>query len=329
MIDRRGCFVATLVVIALGVPLVGASQSEEQIRRIGFLAGGARPPDGAVPAALRNAIDAAGSADGRRIVYEGRWSQGHPEMLPGLAAELIALKVDAIVTVGGPPAAAAKQAAKTVPVVVINAGDVVETGLVASLGHPGGNVTGIDDPAAVLSAKRLEFVKELVPRAQRVAVLWNARDRAMTLRFHAIEKAAEVLGVTIDPLPVREPDDFNVALAAMNRTRPDALMMITDSLTILNRQRVIDYAAMQRIPAVYEYAAEVRAGGLLSYGADAAENMALAADYVYRIIKGAKPADLPVTQPNRFHLTINMGTARTLGLAFPQSLLLRADEIVQ
>ncbi|WP_213953097.1 MULTISPECIES: ABC transporter substrate-binding protein [unclassified Variovorax] len=328
MIDRRGWTKAAFAAIALGVPLVSASQSGEQIRRIGFLSGGPRPPDGLAPAPLRNALDAAGSADGRRIVYEARWSQGHPEQLPGLAAELVALKVDAIVTVGGPPAAVAKQATKTVPVVVINAGDVVETGLVASLAHPGGNITGIDDPAAVLSAKRLEFVKELVPRAQRVAVLWNAGDGAMTLRFHSIEKAAPVLGVAIDPLPVREPDDFNVALAAMNKARPDAVMMITDALTILNRKRVIDYAAMQRIPAVYEYAAEVRAGGLLSYGADAGENMALAADYVYRIIKGAKPADLPVAQPKRYHLTINMSTASSLGLSIPTSLLIRADEVI-
>ncbi|MEJ8854428.1 ABC transporter substrate-binding protein [Variovorax robiniae] len=328
MLDRRECAKAAFWVIALGVPLVSASQSEEQVRRVGFLSGGPRPADGAVPAPLRNALDSASGADGRRIVYEGRWSQGHPEQLPGLAAELIALKVDAIVTVGGPPAGVVKQTTKVVPLVVINAGDVVETGLVASLAHPGGNITGIDDPAAVLSAKRLEFVKELVPRAQQVAVLWNASDSAMTLRFHAIEKAAPVLGVTIDPLPVREPDDFAVALAAMNKTRPDAVMMITDALTILNRQRVIDYAAMQRIPAVYEYAAEVRAGGLLSYGADAAENMALAADYVYRIIKGAKPADLPVAQPKRYHLTINMSTARSLGLVIPASLLIRADEVI-
>ncbi|MEJ8846574.1 ABC transporter substrate-binding protein [Variovorax rhizosphaerae] len=328
MIDRRGWAMAACVVIALGMPRVGAAQSDEQIRRVGFLSGGPRPPDGAVPAPLRNALDTAIGADGKRITYEGRWSQGRPEKLPGLAAELIALKVDAIVTVGGPPAAVAKQATKTVPVVVINAGDVVETGLVSSLARPGGNITGIDDPAAVLSAKRLEFVKELVPRAQHVAVLWNASDSAMTLRFHSIEKAAPVLGVSIDPLPVREPDDFNVALAAMNQARPDAVMMITDALTILNRQRVIDYAAMQRLPAVYEYAAEVRAGGLLSYGADAAEIMALAADYVYRIIKGAKPADLPVAQPKRYHLTINMATARSLGLSIPASLLLRADEVI-
>ena len=329
MIDRREWVLTACAVVAYGLPRTSASQAEEQVRRVGFLSGGPRPPDGLVPAPLRKALDAASGADGRRIVYEGRWSQGRPEQLPGLAAELVALKVDAIVTVGGPPAAVVKQTTKMVPLVVINAGDVVETGLVASLAHPGGNITGIDDPAAVLSAKRLEFVKELVPRAQRVAVLWNAADSAMTLRFHASEKAAPVLSVMIEPLPVREPDDFAVALAAMNQTRPDAVMMITDALTILNRQRVIDYAAMQRIPAVYEYAAEVRAGGLLSYGADAAENMALAADYVYRIIKGAKPADLPVAQPKRFHLTINMATARNLGLSIPPSLLLRADEVIQ
>ncbi len=150
----------------------------------------------------------------------------------------------------------------------------------------------------------------------------------MTLRYRSIEKAALPMGVAIEPLAVREPDDFNDALAAMNRVRPDALMMVTDSLTILNRQRVIDYAAAERIPAVYEFATEVRAGGLLSYGSDLPEIMALAADYVSRILKGAKPADLPVAQPNRYVLAINMKTANTLGLAIPQSLLLLTDGVI-
>jgi putative ABC transport system substrate-binding protein len=205
----------------------------------------------------------------------------------------------------------------------------VETGLVASLARPGGNVTGVNDPASVLSAKRLEILKELVPAAKRVAVLWNAGDQAMTLRYREIEKAAQVLRVTIDPLGVREPDDFNVALAAMSRTRPDALMLVTDALTTLNRQRVLDYAAAQRIPAMYEFAGAVQAGGLMSYGSDTGESFKLAADYVDKILKGARPADLPVEQPNRYFLVINLKTAKALSLAIPQSLLLRADEVIQ
>ena len=188
---------------------------------------------------------------------------------------------------------------------------------------------GVNDPAAVLSAKRLEILKELVPATTKVAVLWNASDQAMTLRYRAIEKAAQVLRVNIAPLAVREPDDFNGALAAMNRARPDALMLVTDALTTLNRQRVLDYAAANRIPAMYEFAAAVQAGGLMSYGSDVGESFKLAAEYVDRILKGAKPGDLPVQQPNRYFLVINLKTAKALGLTIPQSLLVRADEVIE
>ena len=183
-----------------------------------------------------------------------------------IVAELRLLRVDVIVTLGGPAAAAAKEASSAIPVIVVNAGDVVESGLVSSLAHPHGNLTGISDQSEVLSGKRLELLKEMVPAATRVAVLWNADDRAMTLRYRAIEKAAQVLRVSILPLGVREPDDFDAALKAMGKWRPDALMMVSDSLTNLNRQRVIDYAAAQRIPAMYEFGALVQGGGLMSYG---------------------------------------------------------------
>ena len=312
-----------------GLSLAAAAQQTGKVWRIGYLAGGARPSDGAAPAPMRKALQALGYTEGKDIVYEGRWGEARNERLPALAAELVALKVDAIVTQGGPSAAAAKQASSSIPVIVVNAGDVVETGLVASLARPGGNVTGVNDPAAVLSAKRLEILKDLVPAATRVAVLWNAGDHAMTLRYREIEKAAQVLRVSIEPLGVREPDDFNIALAAMSRVRPDALMMVTDALTTLNRQRVLDYAAAQRIPAMYEFATVVQAGGLLSYGSDAGESLKLAAEYASRILKGAKPGDLPVEQPNRYYLVINLKTAKSLGLTVPQALLLRADEVIE
>ena len=318
-----------LTLLALGLaPLAGAQQTGK-IWRIGFLAGGARPPDGAAPAPLRKALQALGFAEGKDITYEGRWGQARSERLPALAAELVVLKVDLIVTLGGPAAAAAKQASSAIPIVVIYGGDVVEGGLVTSLARPGGNVTGINDPAAALSAKRLEILKEVVPAAKRIAVLWNADDRAMTLRYREIEKAAPVLHVSIEALGVREPDDFDVALAAMSRARPDALMMVNDALTTLNRQRVLDYAATHRIPAMYEFGSVVQAGGLMSYGSDSGENYKLAADYVGKILKGAKAGDLPVEQPNRYFLVINLKTAKALGLTIPQSLLLRADEVIQ
>ena len=318
------------LLLALGAaPFTVHAQQAGKVWRIGFLAGGARPADGSVPAPLREAIRALGYAEGKDIVYEGRWGAARNERLPVLAGELLGLKVDLIVTQGGPSAAAAKQATSTIPIVVVGAGDVVETGLVASLARPGGNVTGRNDPAAVLSTKRLQLLMEVVPMAKRVAVLWNAGDNAMTLRYREIEKAAQLLRVSIEPLGVREPDDFDAALAAMNRARPDALMMVSDALTILNRQRVIDYAAAHRIPAMYEFGAIVQAGGLMSYGSDPAENFKLAAEYVVRILKGAKPGDLPVQEPTRYFLVVNMKTAKALSLKIPQLILLRADEVME
>jgi len=328
MMDRR-TFIGAIGSGLLVCTRVADAQPTGKVWRIGVLTGTARPPDGAVSAPLRKALQALGYGEGKEIAYEGRWGEAHNERLPALAAELLALKVDVIVTLGGPSAAAAKQASSTTPIIVVNGGDMVETGLVASLARPGGNITGINDPATVLSAKRLEILKEVMPAAKRVAVLWNAGDNAMTLRYREIEKAAGVLRMGIEPLGVREPDDFDGALTAMSRTRPDALMMVTDALTSLNRQRVIDYAATHKIPAMYEFASVVQAGGLMSYGTDQGETLKLAADYIAKVLKGAKPGDLPVEQPNRYFLVINLKTAKALGLTVPQSLLLRADEVIQ
>jgi len=328
MMNRR-TFARLAVGALVGGALAAAAQPTGKVWRIGYLAKGVRPPDGKAPVPLRNALQALGYGESKEIVFEGRWGDVRSERLPGLAAELVAAPVDLIVALGGEGAAAARQASSTIPIVVLNAGDVVETGLVSSLAHPGGNVTGVNDQSAVLSAKRLELLKELVPAATRVAVLWNANDRAMTLRYREIEKAARTLHVGIEPLGVREPDDFDVALSAMNKSRPDAMMMVTDALTVLNRQRIIDYAAAHRIPTVYEYGYLVEAGGLMSYGGDMAENFKLAAEYVSKILKGAKPGELPVQQPNRYFLVINLKTASALGIRIPQSLQLRADQVIE
>ena len=325
--DRR-IFAALAAGSLFGFSLPAGAQRTGKVWRIGFLNKSTRPPDGAVPASLRKALEALGYVEGKDVVFEGRWAELRSERLRPLAAELIALDVDLIVAVGGAAAASAQQASAAVPIVVVNAGDVVEIGLVVSLARPGGNVTGVNDQSAVLSAKRLQILKEVVPSATQVAVLWNADDRGMTLRYREIEKAAQLLHVSIQPLGVREPDDFDLALAAMSRVRPDALMMLSDALTNLNRQRVIDYAARHRIPAMYEYGSLVQGGGLISYGGDIAENYKLAASYVARILKGAKPGDLPVEQPNRYFLVVNLKTAGSLGLTIPPSVLLRVDEVI-
>jgi len=323
---------ALAVVLALGLlatPLSGHAQAPSKTWRVGFLSGGARPPDGAPPLPLRQTLKELGYVEQQNVVYVGRWADAKQDRLPALAAELVALKVDVIVTAGGPASAACKQATPSIPIVMATVGDADGLGLIDSLAHPGGNVTGVTDQSVELSAKRLELLKEAVPKAERIAVLWNADDRGMTLRYQNVARAAQVLHVTVQPLGVREPNDFDAAFSAMTLNRPDALFLVTDALTLLNRQRVIDFALRHRIPAVYEFDFLVRDGGLMSYGASQEDNYRRAASYVDRIFKGAKPSALPVERPSRYYLTINLKTAKTLGLTIPPSLLLRADLVIE
>jgi len=237
--------------------------------------------------------------------------------------------VDVIVTIGGPATTAARQATTSIPIVMSQVGDADSLGLIDSLARPGGNITGVTDQSVELSAKRMELLKEAVPKAVRVAVLWNADDRGMTLRYQNVEKAAQALHVTVQPLGVREPNDFDAAFSAMTQHRPDALFLVTDALTVLNRKRVIEFTAAHRIPAMYEFDFLVRDGGLMSYGASQEENLRLAAGYVDRVLKGAAPSSLPVERPSRYYLAINLKTARSLGLTIPQSVLVRADQVIE
>jgi len=310
---------------------IGTCQAQQsgKLRWVGYLANGVRPSDGAVPAALRNELSALGFAEGRDIGYETRWAGGRNARLWELAQELVSSNVDLMIAFGGPAAEAAKQASSTTPIIAMNAGDMVETGLVGTLARPGGNVTGVNDPAAVLSGKRLEILKELVPTAAKVAVIWNADNLAMTLRYREIERAAKGMHLSVEPFGVREPEDFGTALLSMARDRPDALMMPTDALTNLNRQKVLEFVSAQRIPAIYEFDYVVQAGGLVSYGSDQGDILRMAADYVAKVLKGAKPSDLPVEQPNRYYLVINLKTAKAIGVTVPQSLILRADALIQ
>jgi len=259
----------------------------------------------------------------------GRWAEDKQDRLPGLAAELVGLRVDVIVTTGGPASGAAKRATSSIPIVLAQVGDADGLGLIESLARPGGNVTGVTDQSVELSAKRLEILTEVVPKATRIAVLWNADDRGMTLRYRQVEKAAQMLHVTVQPLGVREPDDFDMAFSAMTANPLYALIMVTDALTLLNRKRVIDYALVHRIPAMYEASLFVQDGGLMAYGANQDDNFRRAAIYVDRIFKGASPSTLPVERPARYYLTINLKTAKALGLTIPPSLLQRADQVIE
>jgi putative ABC transport system substrate-binding protein len=216
------------------------------------------------PAALRQALAELGYIEGKNVTYVGRWAESMRERLPALAVELVDLKVDVIVTVTSGAAMAARNASSAIPIVMALSTDPMGQGLIASLARPGGNVTGMSDNAIDLSAKRLQLLREAVPTASRIAVLWNERDRAMTQRYREIDRAAQALGMSVQPLGVREPDDFERAFSAMNRERPDAMIMVTDVLTNRNRKRVLDYAEAHRIPAMYEFASFVHEGGLMS-----------------------------------------------------------------
>ena len=325
----RALLAVLLALALLTSPPHGDAQPRTKTWRVGFLSGGARPPDGLPPPVLRQALHDLGYVEQQNVIYVGGWAEAQQERLPGLAAEVVTAGVDVIVTIGGPATTAARQATTSIPIVMSQVGDADSLGLIDSLARPGGNITGVTDQSVELSAKRMELLKEAAPKAVRVAVLWNADDRGMTLRYQNVEKAAQALHVTVQPLGVREPEDFETAFSAMTRERPDALLLITDALTIRNRKRVLDYAAAHSIPDMYEHGWLVREGGLVSYGADENDVLRRAAVYVDRILKGAKPGDLPVEQPTRYYLLVNRKTAAAVGVTIPQSVLLRADEVIQ
>lgn len=316
-----------LALIVLGaVPAFG--QRNDKVWRIGYLAAGIRTPDGAPPEALRRALRGMGYVEGVNTVYEARFAEGDPGKLPAMVADLVRLKVDLIAVVGGPAAMAAKRATATLPIVIaFPSGDAVASGLIVSLAHPGGNVTGLTDESEQLNAKRMELLKEVLPNAARIGVVWNANDEGMTLRYREIEKAARLFRIEVQPLALRELRDFDAVFSSMARQRPDAIFVVSDSLTLIHRKSIIDHAMAQRIPTMYEGSRFVGEGGLMSYGPGAEESYGSAAVYIHRILSGMKPADLPAAQPMHYYLSINRKSADTLGVTFPQSVLLRADDV--
>jgi putative ABC transport system substrate-binding protein len=261
------------------------------------------------------------------LAFERRWADAHVERLPRLVDELVASKVDVIVTFGYPPAAACKQ--RTILPVVVVLVDPVGTGLAESLARPGANLTGISDVSAEVTPKRMALLKDVAPQLRRIAILWNANDLGMTLRSRASEAVAQTLGISVQQLGVREPNDFDLAFGTMTRDMPDAILMVTDSLTILNRRRVFEFAAAHRLPAIYEFDYLVRDGGLMSYGPDQDETFDRVAALVDRILRGAKPAELPFQQPTRFRFVLNITTAKSLGLTISRRLLVQVDEVIE
>ena len=327
-LTRRACL-TLLGGAAVAWPCALLAQAPVKVSRLGVLSGGVPVADTSpFGAALLRGLAQHGYMLGRNVALERRDAEGHSDCLLHLVDDLGASQVAALVTIGYPAALAAKQGTR-LPVVAINAGDPVSTGLVASLARPGGHLTGISDVSADLTPKRMEVLQQLVPGLRRVALLWNAADLGMTLRYRASEVGAQALGLRVQPLGLRAPDDFEQAFAAMQRERPDALLVVSDTLTVLNRQRVFAFAATQQLPALYEFDYLVRDGGLMSYGPDVDESFGRVAALVARIFTGAKPADLPCEQPMRFRLVINLKTAQAMGLPVPPILLFQADEILK
>jgi len=295
---------------------------------VGLLSPG--PPNaGILGPALTKDFVSRGYEPDKTIVFERKAALGKLDRLPELVAELVASHVDVIITMSYPAALAAKEHAPDIPLVVTQSGDPVETHLVASLARPGGNIPGVSEIAGELSAKRHQLLKEAVPSIHSVAVLWNADDLGMTLRYRAAEEAAPKLGMIIVPLGVRAPDDFETAFSEMTKTPPDAILMVTDVLTNLNRQRVIDFAAAHHMPTIFEYDSLAHDGGLLAYGPNVEDIYDRAAGLADRILHGAKPADLPLELPTRFQFAINLKTAKAIGVTIPPSVQIRADDIIE
>ncbi len=330
----RNVWIVTLALGLLAAPLAAEAQQAKTVHRIGILLTGAPelPLTRALFDAFRQGLRELGYVEGQNILIEERSAQGRIERFPDLVAELVRLKVNLIVAPNTPAARAAKEATKTIPIVVAVMADPVADGLVASLARPGGNVTGSTFLGPELVPKRLELLKEAVPGASRVAVLWHPRvygERTMRDMLRETEVAAQTLGVQLQLLEARGPNDFDRAFSAMSRGRADALIVFPSSMFYVEHRRIVDLVAKNRLPAIYAFREAVEAGGLMAYGASIRDLYRRAATYVDKILKGAKPADLPVEQPTRFELAINMKTAKALGLTIPQSVVVRADHLIQ
>jgi putative ABC transport system substrate-binding protein len=324
-----GCIV-TLTLSFLAAPLQVDAQPSARVATIGYLsiAGGA--PGGAPLAeSFRQGLQELGYIDGKTIAIVSRSAEGKPERLPALAAELVQLPVDLIFAQSGQVAEVVRDTTTTIPIVMVSGADPVAIGLVASLARPGGNITGLSLMSAELAGKRLQLLKEASGRLGRVAVLWNARDAVMTNIFSEIQTAAPTLGMTVQPLAVQVAEDIDSAIAALTQERPDALFMITDVLTSRYVRQVLEFAVQHQLPTMFQSSGPVAEGGLMSYAPSFTESYRRAAYYVDRILKGAKPGDLPVEQPMKFELVVNLKTAKALGITIPPTLLMLADKVIE
>jgi putative ABC transport system substrate-binding protein len=325
--------IKTVAVLLLGltlasIPLADAQQ-QKKVYRIGYLSSTDAAADSLRAEAFRQGLRELSYVEGQNIVIEYRYAEGVADRFPKLAAELVQLKVDVIVVIGTLPTQAAKNATKTIPIVMTYVTDPVGTGLVASLAHPGGNVTGLSNLYQDLGGKQLDLLKEAFPKISRVAVLWDPANASNALWLGELKVAAGALRITLQPREAHVPDDLEPAFAAIKRDRANAFVVLLNALVSTYRTRIANFAVNSQLPAMYPNSSFTNDGGLMSYGANPLDSARRAAVYVDKILKGAKPAELPIEQPKKFEFIINLKTAKQIGLTIPPNVLARADKVIK
>jgi putative ABC transport system substrate-binding protein len=327
---NRREFITLLGGAAAALPLAARAQQPGKVARVGFLGTSSMSLERPLVDAFRQKLQELGHVEGKNIAIEYRWAEGQDERLPRLAADLVRLQPDVIVTTGTPGTLAAKQATKTIPIVFASSGNPVQGRLVASFARPGGNVTGFTISGPELEGKRVQLLKEVVPAMSRVAVLWNPANPAIMDFYQQTRAAAAALGFSLQPdVEIRRIGDFKDAFSTIAGAKPDAMIVLADRFLLAHRSEIVSFAMTNRLPSAYAYRAYVEAGGLMSYAPSDLDQFRRTAIYVDKILNGEKPADLPVQEPTKFDLVINLKTAKALGFEVPPSLLARADEVIE
>jgi putative ABC transport system substrate-binding protein len=325
----KNIFCLFLIVAVLGGGAIAKAQQSGKIPRIGFLGNSTPALEENLVGPFREGLRALGYGEGKNILIEYRWAEGKYERFPALIGELVAQKVDIIVTAGTPASLAVKKAAPSIPLVMIAVGDPIGTGLIESLAQPGGNVTGLTSIAADLEGKRIELLREVIPKLSHVAVFWNPASPFQVVAEKEVQAAARAFKMKVLSLGVQAPEQFDNAFATIRKERPRALLVLADRLFLHNRARIMEFTTQHRLPGVYAYLELVEAGGLMSYGPSYADMHRRAAIFVDKILKGRKPSDLPVEQPMKFELVINLKAAKQLGVTIPQWTLMKADRVIR
>jgi putative ABC transport system substrate-binding protein len=326
---RKATFTLFILASLILAPVHAAhAQKQAAIPRIGILRAGAPPSDGS-PDVFVQQLRNLGYVEGKNILIELRYAEGNRDRQREHATEMIQLKVDAIFTGSSPTIFALKQATKTIPIVIVSATDPIRSGIVASLAHPGGNITGMSLLASDLWPKRLELLKEMFPKMSKVAIFWNKSNAGMAIEAKATQEAAGQLGVALQDRGLKEPSEVEGVFEAMSKDRPDGFLALMDISLAAHQKRILDFLSKHRVPAIFENKQWVEAGGLISYGANSDDVIRRAAIQMDKILKGAKPADIPVEQPTKFEMVINLKTAQEIGLAIPPNVLMRADKVIR